>query len=913
MRVQKVVSWIAVVWALSGWSSPAADAQQLRLAARTPRFLYASSTGEKPVEVDVGRNTVLGRVVSLHVEHATIGGLLGEIQRQTGLTFAYDSTLPASRSVTLEAGSITVAAALGAILAGTDVDVVLTPTGHVWLTEAKARASSVQPGSIAGQVTAKLTGSPIAGATVTLDPARRSATTDADGRYRFADVDTGSYTVRVRYIGYAPLMASVTVGANEGMTVDFALEKSTQQLEEVVTTGTFVPTEIKALPAPVSVINEGDIALQRPHTVQELFRQSVPTAVSWDLPGNPDQTIYSVRGASTLDLGGAQMKVFLDGIEVASADRAPVDPNSIERIEVIRGPQAAAIYGSSAIGGVIQMFTKRGDGHLRRPQIDAQAELGVVQTPYSGFDGVVRQKYVAAVRGGSADVGYSIGGGYSHTGDYVPNGEQSAQSSASVYGGTRFSQGITTIDISGRYLVTNVPNVVNPLLAQTGAIFWSQPRYQPVQNQSQSLGARVGIVPTSWWQAALTLGVDRSTIDIVSSRPRGTTPADTFLQVIRQSQAKSSFGLNTTVRGTLGAAISTSLTAGLDYYQLPADQFSANRALNSTGTILTPPEQPISASRTITSNTGYFAQAQVGLYDALFLTGGLRFERNTGFGDSLGTPTSPRLGISYVRPVGVALVKVRSSWGRAIRAPNPIYKLGAVSGSSTRLANPALGPERQKGWDAGIEAAFGKRASLSLTYFDQTAEDLIQVIFLPTTPESGLVSQYQNVGRVKNTGVEFEGALSVGSVRLSGQYGYVRARVEQLAPGYEGELEVGGQVVAIPKHTAGGSVTFNPLPGTTIVGGLTYVGSWTALDLLGYFGCLGGTTSCRNDTFALDHSYVVEYPAIFKVNVRVVQQLTPLLSGFVTIDNVTNNESYEFLNNATVQGRVATVGMRLQY
>ena len=59
------------------------------------------------------------RVVSLHAERTTVGGLLLEIQRQTGLTFAYDPQFPATRSLTLEAASITVAAALGAILVGT--------------------------------------------------------------------------------------------------------------------------------------------------------------------------------------------------------------------------------------------------------------------------------------------------------------------------------------------------------------------------------------------------------------------------------------------------------------------------------------------------------------------------------------------------------------------------------------------------------------------------------------------------------------------------------------------------------------------------------------------------------------------------------------------------------------------------
>ena len=187
--------------------------------------------------------------------------------------------------------------------------------------------------------------------------------------------------MRARYIGYTAAGASVTVGAAEEAMVDFALVRSPHELDQVVVTGTIVPTPLKAVPTPVSVISGEDIALQRPQTVQELFRQAVPTAVSWNLPANPNQTTFSVRGASTLNLGDGQMKVFVDGIEAASITRASVDPNSIERIEVVRGPQASAIYGSDAIGGVIQIFTKRGDTTLTRPQVDAQASLGVLQTP----------------------------------------------------------------------------------------------------------------------------------------------------------------------------------------------------------------------------------------------------------------------------------------------------------------------------------------------------------------------------------------------------------------------------------------------------------------------------------------------------------------------------------------------------
>jgi outer membrane receptor protein involved in Fe transport len=908
MRVQSTVPWLVIVGTLTSLSSQAVVGQELTLAPRTPRFFYASSTATRPVEINLSHNAVLSRVVSLQVTHATIGALLAEIQRQTGLTFAYDPHFPATRAVTLEAESITVAAALGAILVGTGVDVVLTRTGHVWLTETKQPAPRAQEGTIVGTVTDKQTSEPIIGATVTLDPSRETATTGTDGRFRFLRLVPGTYKVRARYIGYTSLVASVEVSQDQQTTLALPLEKSAQQLDDVVTTGTVVPTEVKALPTPVSVISESDIVRQRPHNLQALIRHAVPGAVSWDQPSGPYNTPFSVRGASTLTgLAVGQMKVFVDGIETASASLAAVDPNSIARVEVIRGPQAAAIYGSAAIGGVIQVFTKRGDPKLARPQVDAEGAFGVVQTPYSGFNGVVRQAYTASVRGGSSDVSYHIGGGYSHTADYLPNGEQSAQSSPSVYGGMRFARGIMTVDLSGRYYAQDVPSVFNPDLAQTGFPDWMKPNYSPARYRNQTVGARVGIASTRWWQHTVTVGLDHFDQDLAGSRPRLTSPADTLMFVRSSSQTKASIGYNTAVEGRLGSDMSGSLMVGFDHYSLPVEEFSTFGALSTTGTIRTAPGSAISASRTITKNTGYFGQVQVGFRERLFLTGGLRAEQNTNFGDSLGTPISPRVGLSYVQPVGQTTLKLRGSWGRAIRAPSPGQKLAAPGVTAVTLPNPELGPERQQGWDAGVDAAFGPRGSLSVTYYDQIARDLIQFVRLQAA--SVLTSQFQNVGRVKNTGVEVEGSLFIGPLLLKGQYGYARARIEDLAPNYTGDLRVGDQALLAPKHTAGVSLSVAPFARTSISAGVTYVGSWNNYDYMAEFSCFGGSGPCK-PTF---RDYIVAYPGFVKLNARVSQQIRSFISGFIAVDNLTNNQAFEVDNLAPVVGRIATIGFQFQY
>ena len=368
--------------------------------------------------------------------------------------------------------------------------------------------------------------------------------------------------------------------------------------------------------------------------------------------------------------------------------------------------------------------------------------------------------------------------------------------------------------------------------------------------------------------------------------------------------------LGTTHRrvASLAAGVSGTLTVGFDDERLPVASFFNSGLMTTTGTLQPAPGQTFSATRTITNNTGYFAQAQLGLRDALFLTGGLRVEQNSDFGDSLSTPLSPRVGLSYVQPVGAMTLKIRGSWGRAIRAPGPEFKNAAVSGTAVRLASPALGPERQRGWDAGLDAVFASRGSLSVTYYDQTADNLINLVTLSAVP---IVSQFQNVGRVGNSGVEVEGTLALGPVELRAQYGYSRSRIEQLVPNYIGDLQIGDQALGIPRHTAGASAGIRPFRGTTISAGLTYVGNREEYDFLGFLRCLGQTGPCNNSDFALNRDYWVTYPAFTKIHVTITQQLAPIASGFISFDNLTNSSAPEITNANTVMGRITTMGLRL--
>jgi outer membrane receptor protein involved in Fe transport len=119
---------------------------------------------------------------------------------------------------------------------------------------------------------------------------------------------------------------------------------------------------------------------------------------------------------------------------------------------------------------------------------------------------------------------------------------------------------------------------------------------------------------------------------------------------------------------------------------------------------------------------------------------------------------------------------------------------------------------------------------------------------------------------------------------------------------------VGDQVLATPKHTAGALLTVTPRAGTTVTAGLAYVGSYRQTDFVALLRCANATGPCPSD-----FNFAVTYPGFAKLNAAVSQQITPQLDGFLSVDNLTNNDTFEGGNSLPVMGRTSTAGFRFRY
>ncbi len=829
----------------------------------------------------------LDRMVSLDLRDVTLEAALREIGRQSGVALVYSRTfVPLTRRVTIEASHVTVRDALWRVLEGTGFAAGLGVGGSVVIEQRPADGSSrrIQVGTIVGRVTDAKTQTVLAGATVVVAAgAWRSATTANDGRYRIADVEPGRYTVWARYIGYVPGSASVTVSADQEATADFTLEKSAQQLDEVVTTGTVVPTEVKALPTPISVITADDIQSQNLQRVDQIFRGQVPGAISWDQGWGDYQSTIAVRGASTINTDDASIKTFVDGVEVADPIYiAMIDPNSIDRVEVIRGPQASTVYGAGALSGVMQIFTKKGALGRTRPEVTAKFSAGGIGG-VSGQSTAVQTDNTISVLGGSEKASYNLGGSYRHVGEWLPS---YGSTNWGLSGGIQTTQGPLTLSSSLRYADKTFDAPWDTRFLSFHP-FFDTPPYLTDRMRQQTYGATANLQATRTWQHTLTAGYDQTDFGTLQTQPQFRTPADSFVGLLAFHQSKASLLYHTDLQVRLGRSVAAVVTAGFNYDgydHLLTQSFDATR---TTGML----DGSSFITRTPSSTTGYFGQVQLNLAERLFVTGGLRAERNPDFGTAYGTAWSPRVGASYVLGLGPATVKLRASYGESIRAPLPGERDSTRFGINVQLANPALAPERQRGVDGGVDVYVG-RASLGVTYYSQRAINLIDQTTVSSPSDTLFTTQFTNVGRVKNEGWEFEGRLPLGRLQLAGTYSITSSIVQEVTPNYGGDYQVGDQIRRIPHTTAGATVTYSPLPQTTLTASVTHIGHWIENDVVALYGNIFGDQPYRGSARA----YWMEYPTVTKFAIGASQALAKNVTAFVRAENVGDNRRAEQTN-----------------
>ena len=256
-----------------------------------------------------------------------------------------------------------------------------------------------ESGTIAGTVREAGSGRPVAAVQVFIPETSFGAVTSETGEFRILDVPAGPHTLRARMIGFAQIERRVTVSGGQTTTIDFALDRSAITLDEIVVTGAGVATEKRKLGNTIATITAEALQDKPIVTFSEILQGREPGVNVLPASGlTGEGALIRIRGTSSLSQSNEPI-IYLNGIRVDNAGGRgnigtgggglpsrldDIDPNSIERIEVLKGAAAATLYGSEASAGVIQIFTKKGAAGPTRWTFEV--EQGILRFPEGRFE-----------------------------------------------------------------------------------------------------------------------------------------------------------------------------------------------------------------------------------------------------------------------------------------------------------------------------------------------------------------------------------------------------------------------------------------------------------------------------------------------------------------------------------------------
>ena len=249
-----------------------------------------------------------------------------------------------------------------------------------------------QNGQITGTVTAAGTGAPLGEVQVYLVGRDQGSLSRSDGRYLIVNVPAGNYELRAERIGYAPQTSTIQVTAGGTTAADFRLDEQALGLDEIVVTGTAGASRRREVGNAIAQINVADVPDQ-PTSTMSLLQGSAPGVEITGGSGEMGQgSQIRLRGNSSVSMTNQPIN-YIDGVRMmdgadfpggrgALVTVSPLDnlnPNDIERIEIIKGSAATTLYGTEASAGVIQVFTKRGSQGAPVWTAEVQQGTGWVQ------------------------------------------------------------------------------------------------------------------------------------------------------------------------------------------------------------------------------------------------------------------------------------------------------------------------------------------------------------------------------------------------------------------------------------------------------------------------------------------------------------------------------------------------------
>jgi TonB-dependent starch-binding outer membrane protein SusC len=702
--------------------------------------------------------------------------------------------------------------------------------------------------TIEGEITDER-GAPLPGANVLVRDTQYGAATDTDGRYSLTIPSPATdIVVEVRFVGFRTQRSTVT--QREGtVELNFTLATDALRMDEVVVTGASAAVERRQLGNAISTISARDVELSGGLAIDQILSGRIAGAQVMQNSGRAAGGIsVRLRGTSTV-LGSADPLYVIDGVIVNNDSPelirlggytqnrlVDINPNDIERIEVVKGAAAAALYGSRASNGVVQIFTRRGEIGAPRITIinrfqtsDVRKTIPVNMHPtnaagdpverYDFQDFIFRRAYGTeqhlSVSGGAPGTRYSTSLAYNNNQGIVHNSNFER-----INLRARLGQSVTDwFDLSvGAFYSYNVNNEVphggmrDNWGSLTGFIFGPNtydPRPDPLTGEYSAAGilanpievldrfefsyttkrfvgdVQLTITPSGVRGLSIenTTGYDTHNQLGLIYIPRGTTAPAPYAQGHSRRAERTVLQLNNDLniryqRAVSDGVFSTTLL-GSTYQYDEATTFAAESEDLAPIAKIVPSgarNLVVGESRSERIIYGIFLQQTFGIADRLFVTGAVRADASSAFGEDERWQYYPKASASYLLSeerlwrdsrisAYIPELKLRASIGESgnwtaigpyARFTN--YGLSNYEGRPALIPSTIRGtadirPERQREIELGVDMSLlANRAAIEFTYYNQHTTDLL--LNRSLAPTSGFSSQLVNVGTLDNVGFE---------------------------------------------------------------------------------------------------------------------------------------------------------------
>lgn len=619
-------------------------------------------------------------------------------------------------------------------------------------------------GRIAGRVVDASTGEPLPGVNIILQGTVLGTSTNAEGRFSLSGIDPGVYSVMASMIGYKIETASnVQVQPDATATLNFRLQETSIQTDPVIVTASRKSSSLAETPNSVSVISALDIRKRHAYDV----RGALQYAPGVSFVGGQ----INIRGTTGYSRGaGSRVLLLTDGVPTMPGDSGDIKWDTIpttviQKVEVVKGA-ASALYGSSAIGGVVNIITKE---PAEQPTLNVRVSGAVYDEPlHEQWDwtdeALISNQQDIYFSDTMGRWGVIVSGGHRHSEGYKEN-SQFRQWNFFSKSNYRVNAN-TNLIFTGSFASNDHGEA---LLWQQYLSRPKQPFRVPEDQQGNTILSTKLYVNSTFNQ----LVSQKYAHKIRASYFRNRFEND--FQDNQDASTAQRFRLE--YQGDLEPGRKHSLVFGVEgtFDIVDGSFFGQHEALI----------------------VGGYVQDEYAFNDRLSATVGLRYDLSQVIDGRQESKLTPRLGLIYKASSATTF---RASLGRGFRAPSIAELFTQTLASGFRVVpNPELQAETSWSAEVGINATIDNRVLLNIALYQERYFDFIN----PTLSfDDALEVQFQNVQDARIRGVETNITAGWLNNKLTTVLSYVFVDPR--------DLQTDRLLTYRPQHILTASATFKP-------------------------------------------------------------------------------------------------------